>query len=198
MSAVSRPPSRPSAVLQHDIHSPSRSPSPQRIPSGAPRRSANSKAARKPMRREAIRLTHAPLKLTVSQFDLFAAATGNTIRTGDPYARFLLGPRKVKVDVPTLAELEKEQKRAAAATVGPGGGLVGVVRTKKKEKQGTSMFASQTSVVMVGKGTSGFSKEQKGTAATAAPKRKFRVAKKEQYKMDLVSKWDRLEDMRIQ
>ncbi|KAJ3158818.1 hypothetical protein HDU86_002505 [Geranomyces michiganensis] len=134
-------------------------------------------------RREAIRLVHAPVKLTNSQFDLFTASTGNTIRTGDPYARFLVGPRKVRVDVPTLTELEEEM-RIRQQSAGGRGTLKGL----------GGVHTGATSL-MVGKGTKGFTKK---SAKVVPVKKKYRLMRKEQFKADVIQKWDRLEDLRIQ
>ncbi|KAJ3164665.1 hypothetical protein HDU88_005095 [Geranomyces variabilis] len=169
-------------------HTPSRTPQPQRrrhgspTPVAAPAAAAKGRTHRQP-RREAIRLVHAPVKLTNSQFDLFTSATGNTIRTGDPYARFLVGPRKVRVDVPTLNELEEEMRAAAAHQ-----GLTGLKGGGLKARGGTAGLT-------VGKGTKGFARK---SAKVVPVKKKYRLMRKEQFKADVFQKWDRLEDLRIQ
>ena len=178
------PPRAPSARHSgtHDARSlsPARRPGSSTVASPPRRAAANtgSKSPRRPQRREAIRLTHAPVKLTTSQFDLFAASTGNTIRTGDAYARFLVGPRKVRVDVPTLLELEEEVRIQAASANPKGRGRVPGAAT-----------------LTVGKGTKGFSKK---SLKIPPAKKKYRLLRKEQFKTDVFEKWDRLEDIRIQ
>ncbi|KAJ3178072.1 hypothetical protein HDU87_003854 [Geranomyces variabilis] len=177
-------PPRSPARRGRQNHTPSRSPQPQlhRQGSAAPAAAAKGRLHRQP-RREAIRLTHAPVKLTTSQFDLFTTATGNTIRTGDPYARFLVGPRKVLVDVPTLNELEDEMRAAATHQ-----GLSGLKGGGLKARGGTAGLT-------VGKGTKGFAKK---SAKVLPVKKKYRLMRKEQFKADVFQKWDRLEDLRIQ
>ncbi|TPX68376.1 hypothetical protein SpCBS45565_g03185 [Spizellomyces sp. 'palustris'] len=138
-------------------------------PTGAPNpsRPRRQKAVRRPSaRREAIRLSHAPVKLTGSQFELFTASTGGGIRTGDPYARFLVGPRTERLQIPTVEEAGRSkadrQMGAKGLTVGkaPAGGIIArsfpVTKRKRKQMQMADI------------------------------------------KAELVSKWERLEDLRLQ
>ncbi|KND00069.1 uncharacterized protein SPPG_09192 [Spizellomyces punctatus DAOM BR117] len=132
-----------------------------------PPRPRRQKAVRRPSaRREAIRLSHAPVKLTGSQFELFTASTGGGIRTGDPYARFLIGPRTERLQVPTVEEAGRSKTDRQMAAKG----------------------------LMVGKAPAG------GIIARSFPvsKRKRKQMQMAEIKAELVSKWERLEDLRLQ
>lgn len=109
------------------------------IPHGS--RSRRSSQAPSRSRRESIRLSHVPMRLTNSQFNLFTASTGGGMRKGDPYAKFLIGPRSVRIDVPTASEVDLLAAKSRTLTVGkaPRGGFStrpqAIPVNKRKRKQ---------------------------------------------------------------
>ncbi|KAI8820790.1 uncharacterized protein EV422DRAFT_63318 [Fimicolochytrium jonesii] len=172
-----------------------------------------------------LQLTHTPVKLTHSTFDLFTRTTGEPMRATDPYAQFLMGPRRVKLHVPSYRELEEMQKegrvererererrarernrvakrvlesvQSARADAAVGGG------PKSAVSNAAISVTAMAQGLTVGRATSGFAKRATSAAAghrqprKPAGKKRFRTMTTYQYRADMMSKWERLEDMRI-
>ncbi|KAI9095114.1 hypothetical protein DFS34DRAFT_626724 [Phlyctochytrium arcticum] len=147
-------------------------------------------------RREAMRVTHTPLKFTNSQFDLFTSSTGGGIRSGDPYGRFLTGNKTEKIRIPSASE--------AAATTRKEKAIKGRGRQTSSQLNGAKRTPETKSgnEANIGPSAGGFSvgKAPKGgiiPRSLPAQKRIRKLAQKQQIRAQLQGKWDRLEDLRI-
>ncbi|RKO87477.1 hypothetical protein BDK51DRAFT_50380 [Blyttiomyces helicus] len=116
---------------------------------------------------DSIRLSHAPVELTRSSFDLLSSSTGG-FRAGDPYFRFLVGPRNVRFRIPPIKETADEPNGEFVVGRPPVGG-----------------FAARSREPRPSPGHGGM------------PKWKRKMKEREDSKEMFIRKWDRLEDIRI-
>ncbi|KAJ3287471.1 hypothetical protein HK104_008561 [Borealophlyctis nickersoniae] len=125
-----------------------------------------------------VKLSHAPVDLTASAFDLLTVHTNYAFKPGDPYSTFLTGQKSLKMAVP----LSRERKSGGA---GARGG------------------ASERRRLTVGKAPpGGFAPKwsmppSRADIVGGANRAKRELARREAAKQMVVDKWDRLEDLRI-
>ncbi|KAJ3026461.1 hypothetical protein HDV00_011924, partial [Rhizophlyctis rosea] len=155
-------------------------------------------------RGESIKLSHVPLDLSTSTFDLMTIHTGGSSAGGfkpsDPYTKFLIGQsqKTIRVPVPNLRTLTAAGHPIPDAVGGPtpapqvpGRGVMSRARVRGGED------------LTVGKATAGLTPKGWSIPPSGAERfgnlnrSKREAARKEAAKLVVMEKWGRLEDLRV-